>query len=134
MFYSMKNRIRSLIEAIGISQKDFAEELGTSLSYMSSALRIDSTRSLGVDLIVRIKQKWPDLDLNWLLMGVGNMWLSDKPDMQPREVTFNVRECIHCKKKEKMIETLQRSLVLALDDVEQCRKATGVNPDSTPSH
>lgn len=67
-------------------------------------------------------------------MGVGNMWLSDKPDMQPREVTFNVRECIHCKKKEKMIETLQRSLVLALDDVEQCRKASGVNPDSTPSH
>jgi len=83
----MINRIEQLIEALGVTQKEFANQIGVStatLSHVSSGRNKPS-----LDLVMAILQKHPNVNTDWLLFGRGNMVKmqhEDVVDSKPKEI------------------------------------------------
>ena len=111
MFYNMKNRIRALIKELNMSQEDFAESIETTPPYLSQILTM-TNRSIGLKLLLRIKMKYPAVDLNWLIAGTGEMFL-------PAEK--NSKNCPHCKEMAKTIDSLKQSLTIALNTIDRIK-------------
>ncbi len=68
---SDKERIKQYLEYKGISKNKFYSQTGLSIGFL------DSGSSLGVDKARIIINNFPDISLNWLIMGDGNMLRSD---------------------------------------------------------
>ena len=62
-----KNRIKQYLLFKGISKNKFYEQTGLSVGFL------DSGNSLGVDKARIIINKYPDINLEWLIMGTGEM-------------------------------------------------------------
>jgi hypothetical protein len=120
MFYNMKNRIRSLIKELNVTQIEFAESIGTTPTYLSQCLTT-SKRSFGVDFLLRIKHKYPNVNLNWLIADEGEMFLSAPTGAPSRTPVVN-RSCPYCKDKDELIAMLKRSLSLALESVDNLKR------------
>ena len=68
---SDKERIKQYLEYKGISKNKFYSQTGLSVGFL------DSGSSLGVDKARIIINKYPDISLNWLVMGKGEMLSTD---------------------------------------------------------
>ena len=68
---SDKERIKQYLEYKGISKNKFYSQTGLSIGFL------DSGSSLGVDKARIIINKFPDISLSWLIMGIGDMLRSD---------------------------------------------------------
>lgn len=68
---SDKERIKQYLEFKGISKNKFYSQTGLSVGFL------DSGSSLGVDKARIIINKYPDISLNWLIMGEGEMLSTD---------------------------------------------------------
>ena len=68
------DRVKKVREHMGVSQKDFSVALKASQGVMSDIERSkkDISRNLLVNLIIR----YPDVNMNWLLTGRGEMFLA----------------------------------------------------------
>ena len=69
-------RLEGFIDYLDISQNEFAKGIGLSsglISYITSG-----KSNFGVDKLVKIKEKYPDLNIEWLISGKGNMLKSVK--------------------------------------------------------
>lgn len=83
----MTNRIEQLIEALGITQKDFAQQIGISAAALSHVTSGRNRPSL--ELVLKILNKHPNVNSEWLLFGKGSMVKmqhEDVIDSKPREV------------------------------------------------
>ena len=67
----MKDRIIQIIQKEGLSNAEFAERIGVSVSSLSHIFNGRNNPSL--DLVMRIHKAWPYVNLNWLLYGEGQM-------------------------------------------------------------
>ena len=94
-----------------MSQEDFAESIETTPPYLSQILTM-TNRSIGLKLLLRIKMKYPAVDLNWLIAGTGEMFL-------PAEK--NSKNCPHCKEMAKTIDSLKQSLTIALNTIDRIK-------------
>lgn len=64
----MINRIEQLIEALGVTQKEFANQIGVSTATLS---HISSGRNKpSLDLVMAILAKHPNVNTDWLLLVV----------------------------------------------------------------
>lgn len=63
----MKEKLRKYADYKGISHRKFSMDLGKSDKY------IDAKGSLSVDLLPLIRNKFPDLSIDWLVFGEGKM-------------------------------------------------------------
>lgn len=68
---SDKDRIKKFLEYKHISKNKFYSQTGLSIGFL------DSGRSLGVDKARIIINAYPDINLNWLILGEGDMLRSD---------------------------------------------------------
>lgn len=66
------DRIIQLIEYLGIKQKDFCIKTGLSPTLISNAKSRAS--DIGGKNIASIVSAYPDLNINWLVLGAGDMW------------------------------------------------------------
>lgn len=74
----MKNRIFELMKSKGKNQSEFAESIQISNAVLSS---IRSGRTNPTLLVIEnIKQKYPDVNLEWLFTGEGNMYIGKEPE------------------------------------------------------
>lgn len=64
----MKQRIKEYLKYKGVKIIDFSATIGVSNAYISSI-----KRSIQPDKLVRIQQAYPDLNIEWLVTGRGNM-------------------------------------------------------------
>lgn len=64
---SLNTRIAKFRESKGLNRVQFAEKLGVAPSSIDSAEKGPSTP--GSRLLMKIKETFPDLDLNWLITG-----------------------------------------------------------------
>lgn len=64
----MKERIREYLRYKQISQNVFSRSIGVSNAYIPSI-----KRSIQPDKIAKIQEKYPDLNIEWLLTGKGEM-------------------------------------------------------------
>ena len=70
----MKDRIKRIMEEQHMSQQVFADFIGLSPATLSS-------------MVEAIKNKLPAISTDWLLMGIGNMYVSTPSDVE--DVTHN---------------------------------------------
>lgn len=99
-----KERLQLIIEALGISQREFNRVIGMSESYVSS-LRNDIT--LGV--VTRISTAYPQINLDWLVRGEGEIL---------RETTGEASLCDYLIKENKELKAENKELIKQLGRLE----------------
>ena len=70
----MKDRIRHIMEEQHMSQQVFADFIGLSPATLSSIFNGRTRPTLNI--VEAIKNKLPMINTDWLLMGVGNMYVT----------------------------------------------------------
>ncbi|MDO6395451.1 helix-turn-helix transcriptional regulator [Leptospira santarosai] len=77
----MKDRLRILIDSLGISDRAFCQSVGIGQSRLSEVLN-DRTENLSLNALIDIHRAH-DVNLNWLIVGTGDVFCS------PRVVQYN---------------------------------------------
>ena len=72
----MKDRIEKILKDAGISSSKFADEIGIQRSSISHILSGRNKPSL--DVFQRILRKYPNINSDWLILGIGNMYKNTK--------------------------------------------------------
>ena len=67
----MLNRIKQIIDKEKLSPTQFASEIGVQRSALSHVLSGRNNPSL--DFMMKIKARYPEINLDWLLLGKGKM-------------------------------------------------------------
>ena len=68
----MVNRINLLLKAKNITARQFAESIGVQPSSMSHILSGRNNPSL--DFVMKVIRRYPEIDINWLMFGKGEMY------------------------------------------------------------
>ncbi len=68
---TVKKRLLEYLRSHRISQAEFGTRMGVSRSYVSTM-----RESMSHDMLVKLRQEFPDLNPNWLMYGEGNMEIS----------------------------------------------------------
>lgn len=102
----MLNRIKQYIDFKGVSVSAFEKSIGMSNASFGKSLKNGGT--IGADKLEIILNVYPDLNLNWLITGKGEM-IKTTPFInivsEPKS-DYN-KECQICKAKDQTITTLQ---------------------------
>jgi transcriptional regulator with XRE-family HTH domain len=89
----MKNRLQQIMEREGLNPSKFAESIGIKRSAMSHYMT--GRNDPGVDVLRKIYEKFPYVNLDWLLNGNGEMMqengareqkLLETPSNRPRQL------------------------------------------------
>lgn len=83
-----KEKIRQYLNSKGISKNSFYQKTGFAIGFL------DSGKSLGADKLETIIDNYPDLSLEWLVLGKGDMinnvdnrqYYSDSPDVLKAQI------------------------------------------------
>lgn len=67
----MLNRIKQILDKENLSPTQFASEIGVQRSALSHVLSGRNNPSL--DFMMKIKTRYPEINLDWLLLGKGKM-------------------------------------------------------------
>mgnify|MGYP001547636210 CR=1 FL=1 len=67
----MTDRIEQILKTKKLSATQFSEEIGIQRSSLSHILKGRNKPSL--DFMLKIKNRYPEINLNWLLLGEGSM-------------------------------------------------------------
>lgn len=98
----MKERIAQIIQHVGLTYAEFADKVGISNSSLSHIMAERNKPSLS--LLLSIHDAYPQININWLLFGEGNMLMSQtsaidtKPandDNLPQTALFFEPELLH---------------------------------------
>mgnify|MGYP002587092351 FL=1 len=80
---SVKDRLKQFIDTLNISEREFCRRIGVSSSYVMSI-----KKSIQPDKMQAISIHFPELNPLWLLLGQGEMLLSDgKKEGEQRQNT-----------------------------------------------
>ena len=66
----MVNRIFTFIESLQLTPTEFADKIGVSRASISS-IKTGRTQPT-LSLVEKIKQRFPNVDINWLILGEGD--------------------------------------------------------------
>lgn len=85
----MKDRINALMKHMGMSQKEFADEICISPGTLSSIFSGRNNASLGT--LNNIRERFPEVNMDWLMNGTGEMFLSSDVASTPNVSEETVR-------------------------------------------
>ena len=86
------DRIFTIIKSLGMSARQFDMSIGASNGY---TLRMKKNNaSVGSDILERIVEKYPFVNINWIITGRGNMFGIESEEKPTRELTFEEVEAI----------------------------------------
>lgn len=105
------SRILQFIDSKGISKNKFSNEIGLSNSYMT---KMEGNSSIGSKIILKIVSTYPDLNLNWLFTGQGEMLRSGAAATG----AGTVPECGTCRYKQD-IERYQEDIARYLAEIDR---------------
>ena len=114
------------IKYAGVSARQFDISIGAANGY---TLRMQKNNaSVGSDVIENILQVYPQLNVEWLLTGEGNMLKEDEEelildyDQLPRDKQLEIEQIIEDKIKERQAEELKRLLKEVTAEIEKKKK------------
>lgn len=81
----MKDRFNQIIEAKGLTATKFATMIGVHASAISHIL--NGRSKPGFDVLAKIVQTFPDISLDWLIAGKGNMYGKNNPVLPIVDIT-----------------------------------------------
>lgn len=82
----MRDRIKSLLDRLGVSQAEFVREVGLSKNQIGEILS-GRAQSISTITAAKIHERY-GVSLNWLLLGEGEMFVGEPPmpaDATPEE-------------------------------------------------
>lgn len=86
------DRIFSIIKALGMSARQFDMSIGASNGY---TLRMKKNNaSVGSDILERIVEKYPFVNINWIVTGRGTMFGITEEDKPVKELSLSEVEKI----------------------------------------
>lgn len=104
---TVKQRLTTYLKEKKISHSEFGRTIGVSAAYVSSI-----RKSIDKDKLQLIREAYPDLNLDWLLYGEGEMLVSisqgNASNMQIGQNSYNS----------------SKALEMALDEIAEQRKLT----------
>lgn len=74
----MTDRIKSLIAHLGLSTRAFALNCGLRQNTLSNQL--NGNREISISTIMAILNAYPDVSSDWLVRGVGKMFIEEETD------------------------------------------------------
>lgn len=80
---TVKDRLIAFLEEKGINKSEFGRRIGVSSAFITSM-----RKSIQPDKVRSIKEQFPDLNIEWLLTGEGEMLLDDMDGQQPFKPDF----------------------------------------------
>ena len=90
----IKEKIRKYLRYKGINNSEFGRIVGVSDKYLASDGNISS------NVVVSIRNKFPDINMNWLLYNEGEMLLSKTNESNEHKENYNIK-CKECELLEK---------------------------------
>lgn len=77
-------RLSAFIQDTGMTKNKFANYIGTSSALISKLTT--QTIDFRIDILSKIVAKFPNFNLNWLLTGIGGMYLNTPTSVEMKEV------------------------------------------------
>ncbi|EIE03244.1 bacteriophage CI repressor protein [Leptospira licerasiae serovar Varillal str. VAR 010] len=108
---NMGERIALLIQALGITQRKFAENIGVTPAFVNDV--INRGKSFSQETIVKISFKFR-VDINWLLTGEGEMFIPSAEEIYKK--ADETREMIGVLQKREGMKDFLRLLMNLTDD------------------
>lgn len=102
---SVKNRIKIFADYNQINISQFERAIGVSNGYVNSI-----SKSIGLDKIEIILEKYPNLSIEWLITGRGEMLINTQSLKSPN--------CMLCFEKDKVINAQKETIALLKEKVE----------------
>ena len=87
----MKDRLEAILKHEGLSQAEFAEILGIQRTTVTHLLKGRNQPS--TDVVTRIHQRFPYVNLSWLLTGEGEMCVTKASDF-PSDLFQNAENAL----------------------------------------
>ena len=81
----MKDRIRQIMESQKMTQQEFADYIGLAPATLSSIFNGRTRPTLNV--VEALKKKIPNISIDWLMFGSGDMFVSSQSDFLESEPT-----------------------------------------------
>jgi hypothetical protein len=111
---TVKERIKLFLQYLNIGQNNFESKVGWSNGY------INNTKNISADKLKPVTNEYPQLNLNWLITGKGEMIdLSFQSD--PAEQSIGMVEEDAVEYKNKYLEVLEENRSLRIE-IEKFRK------------
>ena len=79
----MLSRIKEILVKEGFNSGSFADEIGVQRSSLSHIINGRNNPSL--DFILKVLQRFPRLNSEWLLLGKGDMYVYEEPESKVDE-------------------------------------------------
>lgn len=76
----MVNRIFTFIESLQLTPTEFADTIGVSRASISS-IKTGRTQPT-LSLVEKIKQRFPEIDINWLILGKGDAPIVNRSEQE----------------------------------------------------
>lgn len=80
----MRDRIKQIIEREGMSQSQFADYIGVNRPTLSHV--IAGRNNPSIEIIMKIHQKFPKINILWLLDGIGDYETKTSADYSPNSL------------------------------------------------
>lgn len=75
---NVKNRLAAIMEKEGLTAGAFAESINIAQATISQIMRGRNMPS--TEILLKLHQRYPEINLNWLITGQGNMYESQTPE------------------------------------------------------
>lgn len=81
----MKDRIKKIMDSQEMSQKEFADYVGIAAASLSSILNDKGKPTIAT--VTAIREKFPEINIEWLMYGEGRMYKYENNDEQKSAVS-----------------------------------------------
>lgn len=81
MEYPLRERVRALLKALNITQRDFERSIGAAVGYVNGL-----KNTIGNDKAMKLFEHYPNVSRDWLLFGEGEMLKSDSQPAEERPI------------------------------------------------
>lgn len=115
---NVKNRIELLIVSLKITKKAFASAIEVSPGNVSDWINQNRNANPSTDALIRISEIYK-VNLNWLLSGIGSMFLTDQNTQEPNNKNSSTqKEIDYYIKRVKELETQTNELKKNIQSIE----------------
>ena len=109
---TVKDRIKEFCKAENMTISAFESSIGVANGYVNAI-----SKSIGLDKIEVILEKYPNINLEWLFVGKGNMY-KDGCSAQAESDTGNIeRRLIEIEKKQEIRDKEMESIMKTLEKI-----------------
>lgn len=122
----MVERINLLLKAKNVTARQFAEEIGIQPSGMSHILSGRNNPSL--DFVMKVVRRWPEVNINWLMFGNGEMLASLPLNAQSSSQQFTTSQ--HDMHQQNNVVTEDRDLFSLVDGDTSSQSSSHVSESS----